>query len=57
MAREIPYDPNDDNSHDRILTEKPSGRMTTAQLQAKVERLYDIVHDFIEFYHTKRPDA
>ena len=57
MAREINYDPNDDSSHDRILTEKPSGRMTTSQLQAKVERLYDIVHDFIEFYHTKRPDA
>lgn len=56
MARLIDYD-TDKNAHDDILNDKPSGKMTTTQLQAKVEKLYDIVHDFIEFYHTQRPDA
>jgi hypothetical protein len=56
MAREIDYDKKED-AHDDILNDKPSGKMNTAQLQAKVEKLYDIVHDMIEFYHTKRPDA
>jgi len=57
MAREIDYDPSNDSAHDAILNDKPSGKMTTAQLQLKVARLYDIVHDFIEYHHTKRPDA
>ena len=56
MARLIKYD-TDKNAHDRILNDKPSGKMTTAQLQAKVEKLYDIVHDMLEFYHTERPDS
>jgi len=56
MAREIDYDPSNDSAHDIILNDKPSGKLTTAQLQVKVARLYDIVHDMIEFYHTKRPD-
>jgi|TARA_R110002012_G_scaffold42239_2_gene115061 hypothetical protein len=56
MAREINYDQKED-AHDDILLDKPSGKMTTAQLQLKVAKLYDIVHDFIEYHHTKRPDA
>jgi hypothetical protein len=56
MAREINYD-SKDNAHDDILKQKPNGKMTTAQLQVKVEKLYDFVHDFIEFHHTKSPDA
>ena len=55
MARLIDYDRK--NAHDDILNDKPSGKMTTAQLQAKVAKLYDIVHDMLEFYHTERPDS
>jgi len=56
MARLIKYD-RKENAHDDILLEKPSGKLTTAQLQVKLAKLYDIVHDFIEYHHTKRPDA
>tara|TARA_R100000773_G_C4151592_1_gene73448 strand:+ start:414 stop:587 length:174 start_codon:yes stop_codon:yes gene_type:complete len=57
MARLIDYD-TDENAHDDILNDKPgSGKMTTAQLQVKVAKLYDIVHDMLEFYHTERPDS
>ena len=55
MAREIDYY-SKKNAHDDILNDKPSGKLTTAQLQLKVARLYDIVHDYIEFHHTERPD-
>ncbi len=55
MARIIDYDSKED-AHDGILKQKPSGKMTTAQLQAKVEKLYDYVHDFIEYHQTKSPD-
>lgn len=56
MAREINYD-SKENAHDDILKQKPSGKMTTQQLQAKVEKLYDLVHDFIEYHHTTNPDS
>jgi hypothetical protein len=56
MARLIDYD-TDKNAHDDILNDKPSGKMTLAQLQVKVAKLYDIVHDMLEYYHTDRPDS
>ena len=56
MAREINYD-SKENAHDDILNDKPRGRITTQQLQAKVEKLYDLVHDFIEYHHTTNPDS
>ena len=56
MAREINYD-SKENAHDDILNDKPSGKPSVASLDLKLKRLYDIVHDFIEYHHTKSPDA
>lgn len=56
MAREINYN-SKENAHDDILNDKPSGKASVASLDLKLKRLYDIVHDFIEYHHTKRPDA
>jgi len=56
MAREIDYDTKE-NAHDDILNDKTNAKPTLAQVNASLQRLYDIVHDFIEYHHTKSPDA
>jgi|TARA_R100000951_G_scaffold115540_1_gene123947 hypothetical protein len=56
MGREIDYDKKK-NAHNDILIDKPKGKMTVSQLQAKVEKLYILVHDFIEYHHTTNPDS